>query len=315
MSLLANVLPAAKGGDLGDSRSLSTRTNRVLYAIGTALFLATLVYLAVRISQQWGSLKDTRIQSRGWFAASAFVYATCHVSTALAWPFALRVRGDRIPLSIGIRIGLVAQVGKYLPGNVVHYFGRAALGKSVGVKLSASGVSTGIEIACAVIAAVALAPGALLGIASERLLPFLFVGSVLLAAAVAALCLWLARARASTITPISWFAATAATITASLFLSGASAYCMLQSISALSAPLLYIVGTFAVAWIAGLLTPGAPGGLGVREAIIVALLGPRVGAATALACAILHRAVTAFVDLFAGVSGYVWLAVGIRANR
>ena len=36
---------------------------------------------------------------------------------------------------------------------------------------------------------------------------------------------------------------------------------------------LVIVGAFVVAWLVGLLTPGAPGGLGVREATLVLLLG------------------------------------------
>ena len=57
-----------------------------------------------------------------------------------------------------------------------------------------------------------------------------------------------------------------------------------------------LTGIFAVAWIAGFVTPGAPGGLGVREAILVASLGPLYGEGTAVALALTLRAVTTAGD-------------------
>ena len=64
-------------------------------------------------------------------------------------------------------------------------------------------------------------------------------------------------------------------------------------------PLLLSVVVFAVAWVVGLITPGAPGGLGVRESIITLGLGTVIGAPAALTAALLHRAVSVTGDVIA----------------
>ena len=63
------------------------------------------------------------------------------------------------------------------------------------------------------------------------------------------------------------------------------------------------IGVFAVAWLAGLLAIYAPGGLGVREAVLVALLHGRIGAGDALVLAAASRLMLILVDvLLAGAS-------------
>jgi uncharacterized membrane protein YbhN (UPF0104 family) len=288
----------------------------LLYAAGTAIFLASVAYLAFRITDQWQSLESTSIQYPGWFAASAAVYAFSHITTALAWPNALRLVGDRLSLRDGLKIGLVAQVGKYLPGNVAHYVGRAALGKTIGISFRGSGISTLIEIACALIAALLLAPGVMLmGEASYR--SVLITSGVIGLTTVAVVILSSLRRTIGKagIAGVRAFTAATACLTVSLLFSGISAYCLLRSIAAPMPPLMYVVGSFALAWIVGFLTPGAPGGLGVRETVLISLLGSLVGAGPALACAILHRVITAAIDFAAGILGYAWLALGMRSKK
>src|SRR5262249_41380778 len=73
----------------------------------------------------------------------------------------------------------------------------------------------------------------------------------------------------------------------------------------------YYMGAFAVAWLAGLFAIYAPGGLGVREAVLVALLGGRIGAANALIVAAASRLILILVDvLLAGIS-----TTAIRRSR
>ena len=66
-----------------------------------------------------------------------------------------------------------------------------------------------------------------------------------------------------------------------------------------AAPLSLSVVVFAVAWVAGLITPGAPGGLGVRESIITLGLGGVIGEPAALTAALMHRAVSVTGDAIA----------------
>jgi len=55
--------------------------------------------------------------------------------------------------------------------------------------------------------------------------------------------------------------------------------------------------SYTAAWIIGYVSPGAPGGIGVREAALVALLGPSLGEGTAVSVACGLRCVTILGDL------------------
>jgi uncharacterized membrane protein YbhN (UPF0104 family) len=68
------------------------------------------------------------------------------------------------------------------------------------------------------------------------------------------------------------------------------------------------VGVFAFAWIAGFIVPGAPGGLGIREALMLALLGPIYGEPTTVALAILHRIVSAVSDAVVYLAGLIMMS-------
>ena len=72
------------------------------------------------------------------------------------------------------------------------------------------------------------------------------------------------------------------------------------------------VGAFAAAWLVGVLAIFAPGGLGVREALLVALLRGRLGTADALVLATASRAVLTFVD--AGMAGLGFLVLRRSAD-
>ena len=59
-----------------------------------------------------------------------------------------------------------------------------------------------------------------------------------------------------------------------------------------------LVSVVSIAWLAGYITPGAPGGLGVREALLVLGLSPLIGEAEAMIAAFALRLVTIQGDLF-----------------
>lgn len=62
---------------------------------------------------------------------------------------------------------------------------------------------------------------------------------------------------------------------------------------------------FAVAWTAGLVVPGAPGGLGVFEAVLLLRLAYAVPEAPLLALAVSYRLITALADLIAAATARV----------
>jgi hypothetical protein len=66
-----------------------------------------------------------------------------------------------------------------------------------------------------------------------------------------------------------------------------------------------MAGYFFVAWTAGFLVPIAPGGIGVREAALLALAAPVEGVAAAAMLALLARLVGIVGDGLFGLAGYL----------
>lgn len=62
---------------------------------------------------------------------------------------------------------------------------------------------------------------------------------------------------------------------------------------------------FSIAWLTGYLVPGAPGGLGVREAMMLLLLSPVVGPGAAVGLGITLRVTTTLGDALAFLLGLV----------
>lgn len=60
---------------------------------------------------------------------------------------------------------------------------------------------------------------------------------------------------------------------------------------------------FAIAWLAGYLVPGAPGGLGIRETMMVLVLSPLLGAGAAVGLSVTLRVTTTVGDAVALILG------------
>ena len=73
--------------------------------------------------------------------------------------------------------------------------------------------------------------------------------------------------------------------------------------------LIELTSLFAIAWLAGYLVPGAPGGLGVRETMMVLLLSPVVGAGTAVGLGLTLRVTTTVGDAVAFALGMLFKQV------
>jgi uncharacterized membrane protein YbhN (UPF0104 family) len=78
--------------------------------------------------------------------------------------------------------------------------------------------------------------------------------------------------------------------------------------------ILRIVPAFAASWAAGFALVPIPAGLGVREAVLVALL-PSYGAAAIVAASLLHRLATLTAELV--LMGFAWRSafVARRSRR
>ena len=124
-----------------------SRAKALIWIAGTFLFAASLIFITKFAVDNWAEVKSVEVTAPLFLVVSTALYAISHLSTGLSWPLALRRLGEPIALSNGLKIGLVSQAGKYLPGNVVHYIGRTGLAKSAGISLRSGGLSVAVELA------------------------------------------------------------------------------------------------------------------------------------------------------------------------
>lgn len=212
----------------------------------------------------------------------------------------------------------VTQVAKYLPGNVFHYVGRHMWLKREGVTHRAALMATAWEVV--------LMAGTALGCASLVVMiwPFGIAGLPaatigLLAATVAAglllvlICVLIAGRKiprlAEFMPPQRCVILSPLALTGFFLLQG-GVFCLLF-IAVGAEPPPYAVAVAIVSWLVGYATPGAPGGIGSREAMMVALTTPITGSADALILAALFRVVTTLADLVCfGMSSLIARASG-----
>ncbi|MFC4812171.1 lysylphosphatidylglycerol synthase domain-containing protein [Paenibacillus sp. GCM10023250] len=237
-----------------------------------------------------------------------------------------RKAGVRLGLLQGLRIFIDSQFGKYLPGGFWNYAGRVVLASRAGVPLDAQLSSIVYENVLLVSAALCYA---LILLVSLNIAPVLCVVAVLAAFVLAYVYYdgSLALVRRLLAIASRWrqlrrvtgrFSSVAGTgvsasvpeggpgtgagallsrnrffgyllcFLASHFVMGIAFWMLTNSFGRGGIGIAYAAGTFATAWLLGLFSP-LPGGLGVREGVLVYFLSLRLGAETALSISVIAR--------------------------
>jgi hypothetical protein len=259
------------------------------------------------------------------YLATAFgLYVGSQVIAATAWMQTLAVFSVRLPPRRAETQLLISQIGKYIPGNVAHLLGRLALARSDGLGTSLIGLALLVEISLVLVAGGLLLAALVLfapdmvrtllprfdELASRRL-SITFVAFLVVGIAFGS---WFFVQRVTQrsetlIRPLLAFKPLALHVINFLILGLSLALVMHAIASTASSGIALPVAVFVAAWTVGFLTPGAPGGIGVREGLIVLGLGAAIGEGPALAIALVHRALAIAGDVTTFVLG---LAVRVR---
>ena len=261
---------------------------------GSALAAVGIIFVAIRL-REYGSQINPR--NFGWEIWSvvgfcAVVYGIANAMLALAWWNLLGQFGTVPSRRWAIRTYGISQLAKYVPGNIFHLAGRQAIGMAAGVPGWPLAKSSVWELGL-----IALA-GLLFGFLAMPLvktsLPLQLgvsglILSLIIVSVVLTTYLGPAAARA-----FGWYVAFLA-VSGLLFVSLIGT----TFPSAVTSPANWVVlcGAYVLAWLAGLLTPGAPAGVGVRELVLVFLLNGLVGESELLLAVVLGRVVTVVGDL------------------
>lgn len=301
--------------------------SRIVPLLGTLLALVTLAFIGVRLWQDRQVLAEWQPDGTALLGmvAAILVYTGANIPLSLAWIKLLH--NTAVPLvDTSTLIGVYArsQFAKYLPGNVVHLAGRHILGRRCGYEHGPLAIAAVLEMILVMMAAIALiaigglAPELRLtgngSIPGEWALPLLAVGLLLaMYGALRWLWPWLRRHYPNLpnlslrlrrlFLPLIEYALFFA-------MGGFALALVIRSIENIDIDqeLPRLVAIFASTWLIGFVTPGAPSGIGVREAAMVLLLQPSIGSAWAVLAAVLLRVVTMLGDL-------LFFCVGLLLQR
>lgn len=266
----------------------------VVRLISFALLGLCLAYVWVSLSKlDLGNLA-AQLDWLDWTAViiTSIVYGASLILLATGWYRMAAPERSIRPVQILALYG-PGVLAKYLPGSVFQYVSRQVMGKSFDVGQAGMAKASIAEAGLHVIVVVALAGPLIAGWAAVALPVYAAVALLLLcrpsSALVAAIALQLL-----------------------FFCLFAVIVMLLCQLGPPIENLSRMVGFFFIAWVAGFLVPVAPGGIGVREAVLLAMASPVEMPASIAFIALITRLVNILGDALLGLSGY-WAA--IRENR
>ncbi len=275
--------------------------------------------------QQFHAAPVTLAVRPGWLLLSVLSVGVVSALQIESWRRILAGWAQSLSLGAAARIWFLANLGRYVPGKVWSVAGMLVLAEREGVQRWAAAASAvavqalGLGTAVAVIAATT--PSLLGSSSGGALSPLTLAVAALAAAGTMAFLAWNRGVRAaSRVAGVAteWRALPARAVLVSAALTLASwlvyglAFWLLAlglGLPASRLPLPTAAGVFALGYTVGLLALPAPGGIGFRESVFVALLTPALGLGSALALAAASR-----IQLTA-IEGAAGLGALMMANR
>ena len=282
-------------------------------ALRWAFVAAVIVFAALGFAGQWQAILDAIVNTPPLVIGTGLLFSA--LGTAVTVPVfmgLLGALGVRLPWRPTTRILLVGQLGKYLPGSVWSVGAQARLGQPYGIPARSALTASSAFILFHLIGAVVTASlGLSLGWIDWSIPDWIPVGIIVAAlvvlsppvtsrvlgrvAGTRAIVTWRATAIAVALGGLSWafWGAAVAVLAADRLPPG-------ELLSALAPA----AAAYALAYAAGLVVVIAPAGLGVREAILIALLQPIFGTVGAAAIALLGRVISTLSDFILALLAY-----------
>lgn len=277
-----------------------------------AFLLVAVAFAVLALASQWDEagerIGDLSVAHVG---LAALCTVGSLVASFLAWRETLAGLGDRLPVATAARIFFLGQLAKYVPGSIWAIVGQMELARVHGVRRERT-ATAGI-----VVLVISLAMGLTLGLLAVPALldadSELYASSVLLLIPLAVVLhpkvlTWLVQRglrllkRPPLESPLSittiWRVAVFSILSNGLL--GLQIWQLAVDVGGEGWALLALaVGGYGLAASVSLVVIPLPAGAGLREAILVLLLAPEIGAASATLVAILARLLLTVADVAA----------------
>ncbi|MEL6383681.1 MAG: UPF0104 family protein [Cyanobacteria bacterium J06626_18] len=270
----------------------------------------TLAFLIHTLRQNWQEVLTLRFTAH---AIALLLIATgitllAHIWSGWVWHWVMRLLDAPVSATWSVITYLKTNLAKYLPGNIWHFVGRIQ-------SLRARGTTTGVAVTGVVLEPLLMAAAALAVIVVSQ--PSAILKAVILLGV-------LIGVHPRILNPVLQRMTTTKLKQADLIaedatlglrhypikpLLGEVVFVLARGMGFLIAlstltPVslqdsLFVVGNFSLAWLLGLVVPGAPGGLGVFEATALALMDPHFSAAVVLGAVALYRLISTIAESLA----------------
>lgn len=291
---------------------------KVLNIIGKILMGLSLIYIGIylfHVNLQWTLVKNrlffVLVFFGGAFGAAFCVYLMSFLWTnILAW-----ISQQKIDMKRAIDVYVKANMGKYLPGNVMHYVERNLFARNMGIGQTETAFSSIMEIVLEVVTGCVI--GVLFSFRSFKDV-FLKIGKfnwiifaalIVVLASIIGILFFRKNEKIREILKRLWtkkfwtiFVKGIIGYGIAFWIWGFLLLVILQMVLQCNIPMeLYgrVISAYILAWLIGFVTPGAPAGLGVREFVLLTIISSFVPDNYILFSIIFHRVITVFGDAFA----------------
>jgi hypothetical protein len=247
-----------------------------------------------------------------WIVASALVMFGSYVVSVEAWRQILAGWDQHLRFPRALRIWLIASLGRYVPGKVWSVAGLIVLAQRGGVATWAAGASAialhAVAIGTAVVVVAVATPGAVsplrLGVAA--LAALLTIGALTWTPLVRHLGRILGQGAAVRPLPVGAVARSAVLGVMAWLVHGLAFWMLAHGLGL--PPTLTLraaAGAFCLGYMVGLLAVFAPGGIGVREVVLIGILAPALGSGGAVALTVASRLVLTATEVLAPLATLV----------
>ncbi|MEM9163002.1 MAG: YbhN family protein [Cyanobacteria bacterium P01_F01_bin.4] len=278
----------------------------------------TCFFVIKALKDHWQEVAVMRVTAASWacFAIALGLTLLAHIWSGWVWHWILQTFNQPLTGLWGIQVYLRTNLAKYLPGNVWHFYGRVRAVQN-------TGASTGVAILSVVMEPLLMAAAAL-ALASVSSWDFWLLRLGVLMAVLAGVhprlfnpvLKKMGQAKARGLPqglaeeasiqlkhyPVKPFLGELGFVG----LRGAGFVFTVLALQPLTgSQLMPLLGGFSIAWLLGLVVPGAPGGIGVFEAVAIALLGSQLAAAPLLSSVAFYRLISTLAEVMG--AGLIWL--------
>ncbi|MYL25272.1 MULTISPECIES: hypothetical protein [Halomonadaceae] len=269
---------------------------------GTLIAVGAIIFVGSRLWEFGGKVDFERFESSDWLviALSSVIYGAANLLLGYGWGCILLRFDKSVSFHWAQRVYGISQLAKYMPGNIFQFAGRQAMAMAGGVDGFLLAKSVGWELSLLSLS------GALFGIVVVSIffpaIPYwlllFFLGLAILLVSIFLNHLF-DRHISNAFRAYSAFLAVSGSLFVVVLELVSDGYPTQSEI-----PWIPVCGAYILAWLAGLVTPGSPAGLGVREVVLLYLVGGIVNEPALILAVLIGRMVTILGDILYFLSSY-----------